>query len=81
MSPMILADREGDVKMVVSAAGGSKIISALVEVMAGVLWMNEDIKEAIDRPRYHHQLSPNVLEYEKSGHFTEVSKRWKSLKY
>uniref|UniRef100_T1P7W8 Gamma-glutamyltranspeptidase n=1 Tax=Musca domestica TaxID=7370 RepID=T1P7W8_MUSDO len=71
MSPMILADREGDVKMVVSAAGGSKIISALVEVMAGVLWMNEDIKKAIDRPRYHHQLSPNVLEYEKSGHFTE----------
>ncbi|XP_073832162.1 glutathione hydrolase 1 proenzyme isoform X2 [Musca autumnalis] len=71
MSPMILADREGNVKMVVSAAGGSKIISALVEVMAGVLWMNQDIKEAIDRPRYHHQLSPNVLEYEKSGHFTE----------
>ncbi|XP_013106047.2 glutathione hydrolase 1 proenzyme isoform X1 [Stomoxys calcitrans] len=71
MSPMILADREGNVKMAVSAAGGSKIISALVEVMAGVLWMNQDIKEAIDEPRYHHQLSPNVLEYEKNEHFTE----------
>ncbi|XP_075155070.1 glutathione hydrolase 1 proenzyme isoform X2 [Haematobia irritans] len=71
MSPMILADTEGNVKMAVSAAGGSKIISALVEVIAGVLWLNEDIKEAIDKPRYHHQLSPNILEYEKSEHFTE----------
>lgn len=75
MSPLILADQRGNVKLAVSAAGGSKIISALVEVMVGVLWMDQDIKEAIDRPRYHHQLSPNVLEYEKSEHFTEVCKR------
>jgi len=72
MSPMILADKNGNVKMLTGAAGGSKIISGLVEVIARVLWFGQNIKEAIDAPRFHHQLLPNVLEYE-HGRFDEVS--------
>lgn len=29
------------------------------------LWLGEDIKEAIDSPRFHHQLIPMTLNYEK----------------
>lgn len=65
MSPMILTDSQGNVRMVVGAAGGSKIISSIVEVIARVLWLGQNIKEAIDAPRFHHQLVPNVLQYEK----------------
>ena len=28
------------------------------------LWLGDSIKEAIDAKRVHHQLVPNILEYE-----------------
>lgn len=73
MSPMIIADQKANVRMAISASGGAKIISALVDVMSRVLWMNQNIKDAIDAPRFHSQLVPNVLEYEKHAFFSEVS--------
>ena len=30
-----------------------------------VLWFNKTIKEAIEEPRFHHQLFPMELQYEK----------------
>ena len=73
MSPMILTDQKYNVRMAISAAGGSKIISAIVDVMARVLWFDQNIKEAIDAPRFHSQLVPDNFEYEKSSFFSEVS--------
>ncbi|XP_036318220.1 scoloptoxin SSD14-like isoform X2 [Rhagoletis pomonella] len=70
MSPMILTDQKGNVRLVLGAAGGSKIISAVVEVAARILWFGQNIKSAIDAPRIHHQLLPNVLQYE-FGQFSE----------
>lgn len=29
-----------------------------------MLWLGDDLKEAIDAPRIHHQLYPMILEYE-----------------
>lgn len=72
MSPMILADRKGNVRLAFGAAGGSKIISSVIEVAARYLWFGQDIKSAIDAPRIHHQLVPNTLQYE-FGRFSEVS--------
>ncbi|GFX95955.1 uncharacterized protein TNCV_2085351 [Trichonephila clavipes] len=37
----------------------------IVCILIRTLWLNEDIKKAIDAPRFHHQLLPNVIEYEK----------------
>nr|XP_014094095.1 scoloptoxin SSD14 isoform X2 [Bactrocera oleae]XP_014094096.1 scoloptoxin SSD14 isoform X2 [Bactrocera oleae]XP_036227729.1 scoloptoxin SSD14 isoform X2 [Bactrocera oleae] len=70
MSPMILADRKGNVRLAFGAAGGSKIISSVIEVAARYLWFGQDIKSAIDAPRIHHQLVPNTLQYE-FGRFSE----------
>ncbi|XP_055915484.1 glutathione hydrolase 1 proenzyme-like [Eupeodes corollae] len=64
MTPTIVTTTKGDVKLVVGGAGGPKIISALVNILVRILWLGYDIKQAIDAPRFHHQLIPNFLEYE-----------------
>lgn len=32
--------------------------------MIRLLWFREDVKQAVDGARFHHQLHPNDLEYE-----------------
>lgn len=64
MTPTIVTDTDGDVKLIIGSAGGSKIISSVAWVIARVLWFGDDIKQAIDAPRFHHQLVPNIIEYE-----------------
>lgn len=64
MSPLILANKNGVVRLVIGAAGGSKIISSLAEIIARVIWFGDDIKQAIDAQRIHNQLVPNVLVYQ-----------------
>ena len=34
------------------------------QVMMRNLWFGENIKEAIDSPRFHHQLFPNQFSFE-----------------
>ncbi|KAH8387244.1 hypothetical protein KR093_005848, partial [Drosophila rubida] len=70
-SPMLLADRDGNIKLAIGAAGGSKIIPAVVEVAARFLWFGDDLKAAVDAPRFYDQLSPDLLEYEE-GSFSEA---------
>ncbi|CAG9812898.1 unnamed protein product [Phaedon cochleariae] len=64
MAPSIVTDENGDVKIVVGAAGGSKITTAVAQMIMRVLWFGENVKEATDAPRIHHQLLPMQVEYE-----------------
>ncbi|XP_022208480.2 glutathione hydrolase 1 proenzyme isoform X2 [Drosophila obscura] len=65
MSPLIVTERStGQVRLVVGAAGGTKIISSLVPLLVRILWQQANIKYAIDASRIHHQMLPNVLLYE-----------------
>jgi gamma-glutamyltranspeptidase/glutathione hydrolase/leukotriene-C4 hydrolase len=59
MTPIIVLDKNEEVRLVLGASGGSKIISAVSQVAIKSLWMNKNIKDAIDEPRVHHQLFPN----------------------
>ncbi|XP_072161058.1 scoloptoxin SSD14 isoform X2 [Bemisia tabaci] len=87
MSPIIVLDENRDVRLAVGAAGGARIptVTALVYIMN--LWYNKTIKEAVDYPRVHHQLTPmratsefdlkrSVVEaLRKAGHKLEMTKR------
>ncbi|XP_011634709.1 glutathione hydrolase 1 proenzyme-like [Pogonomyrmex barbatus] len=64
MVPSILVDQHGDVKMVIGAAGGTKITTAVSQVTAKILWMGQTVKEAVDSARIHHQLFPPKVAYE-----------------
>ncbi|XP_032594039.1 scoloptoxin SSD14 [Drosophila grimshawi] len=69
-SPMLLTDQEGNVRLAIGAAGGSKILAAIVEVAARYLWLGDDLKAAVDAPRFYSQLFPDTLEYE-DGKYSE----------
>ncbi|XP_011341293.2 glutathione hydrolase 1 proenzyme isoform X2 [Ooceraea biroi] len=64
MVPSIFVDQHGDVRMVVGAAGGTKITTAVALVTAKIFWMGQTVKEAVDSARIHHQLFPPEVAYE-----------------
>lgn len=70
MCPAIFCDSKGDVVFVIGGAGGTRILSSVVQVTMRTLWMGESIKTAIDSRRVHHQLLPNELQVEEG--FPEV---------
>ncbi|ESO93724.1 hypothetical protein LOTGIDRAFT_182132 [Lottia gigantea] len=65
MCPAIAIDKKGDVKLVIGAAGGSKITTATALVTMNELWLGRNIKKSIDTLRLHHQLLPPEIQYEK----------------
>ncbi|KAI3476575.1 hypothetical protein L1887_61817 [Cichorium endivia] len=49
----------GELKLSLSSAGGSRIITAVTQVAYNVLFRRKDAQEALAEPRWHDQLSPN----------------------
>nr|XP_018896073.1 PREDICTED: gamma-glutamyltranspeptidase 1-like isoform X2 [Bemisia tabaci] len=64
MSPLIVLDKNRDVRLAAGSAGGSKITTATSLVTILNLWYNKTIKEAVDYRRIHHQLYPMHVSYE-----------------
>lgn len=64
MTPTIIVNGEGEVKLVIGAAGGTKIITGVAMAIIRTMLFGQNIKEAIDAPRFHHQLVPMEIEYE-----------------
>lgn len=58
MSPTIIS-RDGKLVMVVGTPGGSRIISAVVQVVLNVIDYGMNIQEAVDAPRLHQQWWPD----------------------
>lgn len=64
MSPSIMIDQAGDVLLVIGASGGTQITTGAAQVISRLLWFDQNIKEAVDAPRIHHQLFPMSVGYE-----------------
>jgi gamma-glutamyltranspeptidase / glutathione hydrolase / leukotriene-C4 hydrolase len=64
MAPTIIVDKNGDAKLVIGGAGGSKITSSVAYTIIRHLYLNESINDAMQTQRLHHQLAPMTIDYE-----------------
>lgn len=64
MVPTIVTDKNGQVRLLVGGAGGTKIFTSVSLVLLNILYSKQDVNTAVDALRLHHQLMPMVLEYE-----------------
>lgn len=62
--PTIIVDEKGNIVDIYGGTGGSQITTAVAFVAAHNIWMGKNLHEAVDAARVHHQLMPNVVQYE-----------------
>jgi gamma-glutamyltranspeptidase/glutathione hydrolase len=67
MTPTIVLDPSGRVKMVTGTPGGSTIITSIVQQVSNVVDFGMDVAAATSAPRLHHQHLPDSLRFERRG--------------
>lgn len=79
MAPVIITnDLTGHVALSLGASGGSKITSSLANIILRSFLFELPLEKLIDEKRIHHQLNPNLIEYE-DGFNKETLQYLKSL--
>jgi gamma-glutamyltranspeptidase/glutathione hydrolase len=90
MTPVMVFD-SGEPWFVTGSPGGSRIISAVLQMVVNVIDYGMNIAEATHRPRMHHQWYPDTLYLEhgyspdtvrllrERGHQVEMTEPWTSL--
>jgi gamma-glutamyltranspeptidase/glutathione hydrolase len=81
MTPSIVRDPNGNVRIVLGAAGGPRIITAVFQTLLNRLEYGLSLVDAVASPRIHHQWKPETVRLEKSGFPFEVSEGLKKLGY
>jgi gamma-glutamyltranspeptidase / glutathione hydrolase len=67
MTPTILVDPTGRVRLVTGTPGGATIITTVAQILSNVVDFGMDLPTAMAAPRLHHQHLPDVLRYESNG--------------
>lgn len=67
MTPSIVLDPAGDLKMVTGTPGGSTIITTVFQTISNVLDYDMNVVQAVNAPRVHHQHLPDQIFYEAGG--------------
>ena len=91
MSPSIIIDRNGNTKVAIGGIGGTRIMSAMSQVLYETLWKCHSLKSATDTSRLYYDLNTNNVLYEADfpkvyidglyhfGHQLEVDRRISSV--
>lgn len=68
MCPSIILDQNGNVRMLVGAAGGTKITTSIADSIIKYLILGKSMENAINTGRIHHQLQPMQVDVENQAH-------------
>jgi gamma-glutamyltranspeptidase/glutathione hydrolase len=64
MTPTIVL-KDGKLFMTAGAPGGSRISTAVLQVIVNVIDFGMNVQDAVDAPRFHHQWQPDKLSLER----------------
>lgn len=67
MTPSIVVDAGGRLKMVLGSPGGPTIITSVTQVILNVLDHHMSLADAVAVTRIHHQALPDLINYERGG--------------
>jgi gamma-glutamyltranspeptidase / glutathione hydrolase len=67
MTPAMVLDPAGRLLLVLGSPGGSRITTAVYQVISNLIDQGMPLASAIAAPRLHHQASPDVLYLENDG--------------
>ncbi len=67
MTPSIVVDPQGRLRMVLGSPGGPTIITSVTQVIVNVLDHHMSLADAVAVTRIHHQALPDVINYERGG--------------
>ncbi|KAI9312614.1 nucleophile aminohydrolase [Dichotomocladium elegans] len=56
-----IVEQNGEFELAVGASGGSAIPTSTLNVLLNVIDFGHNLYEAVEAPRYHHQLLPNLV--------------------
>jgi len=67
MAPTIVLDTAGRLALVLGGRGGPRIITAVTQVLLGVMEYGQSLPDAVFAPRIHEQARPDTLRYEEGA--------------
>lgn len=79
MTPTLLLDPDGALRLVVGAPGGATIITSVFQVISNMLDYGMGIADAVAAPRVHHQHAPDRIDVEPEGLPGDVIERLRDL--
>jgi gamma-glutamyltranspeptidase / glutathione hydrolase len=79
MTPTIVLDPQGRVRLVTGTPGGSTIITSVAQIVSNVVDFGMDLQTAMAAPRLHHQHLPDVLRFENRGLNAGVVERLRGM--
>ena len=66
MTPTIVADASGQIRIATGSPGGPTIINSVLHTVLQAAYFGVSVHDAVAAPRFHHQWKPEVLQFERS---------------
>jgi gamma-glutamyltranspeptidase/glutathione hydrolase len=76
MTPSIVVDPSGELRLVVGTPGGPTIITQVYHVISNVIDHGMSLPDAVAAPRMHHQGLPDLMRLEAPGGFSPATVAW-----
>lgn len=81
MTPTILREKSGKVRIAIGAAGGPRIITSVYLSLLNRFLFGMSLRDAVAAPRFHQQWVPKALLFERNGLSSPITQSLKGLGY